>query len=390
MRRLILWLLAGSFIWAEDTLAESAADEAVIYSFRKNGSDGQLPEAQLLERDGKLYGTTFYGGADLYGTVFSVDPTSGVGKVLHTFTGERDGDGAAPLAGLINFGGKLYGTTWGGGKYGFGTVFAIDPNTGKENVLYSFTGSPDGAGPSAALVDVNGVLYGTTSGGGRFLEGTVFAIDPASGRETVPYSFSGDCFQGGGGDACEPSAPLIDVGGTLYGTTAEGGLNDFGAVFSFDPITGTEFVLYSFGNGTDGGYPYAGLLEVDGKLYGTCYEGGTSRNGVIFSMDPSTGGETVIHSFTGSSDGRQPKGTLIPVHNNLYGTTVAGGSSDHGTVFVVNRVTSVETVLHAFGRSGSGDGWNPQTGLIHVGPELYGTTRDGGAHNAGTVFQVVR
>ena len=387
MKRMFPSLLGVLFVLAQHVPVAYSAVEAVVYSFHNNPNDGQLPEARLLERGGTLYGTTFYGGSIQYfGTVFSVDPTTGVEKVLHAFSGSPDG--ATPLSSLIEFDGKLYGTTWGGGKFGIRTVFTINPTTDKEKVVYSFAGSPDGAAPAAAMVDVDGVLYGTTMGGGNFLEGTVFSINPITGQETILHSFSGDCPGGGGGDACEPTAPLIYVGGILYGTSAEGGNYDYGAAFSVDPATGVESVIYSFSGQKDGGYPYAGLVYVGGKLYGTGYEGGSSGNGVVFSIDATTRRESVLYSFGGGSDGREPRSILIGGGgDSLFGTTVAGGASGNGTVFEVNRLTGVEDVLHAF-EGGRTDGQNPQAGLISVSSVLYGTTRDGGAYSRGTVFQV--
>ncbi len=151
-----------------------------------------------------------------YGTVFKIT-TSGKETVLHSFGGSSRDDGGEPEAGLINLNGTLYGTTSVGGKNATGTVFSIT-TSGIETLLYSFKvfGSGDGANPEAGLLNVKGTLYGTTSYGGTFGYGTVFSITP-SGKETVLHSF------GGSGDGNEPFAGLINVKGTLYGTTTSGG-----------------------------------------------------------------------------------------------------------------------------------------------------------------------
>jgi uncharacterized repeat protein (TIGR03803 family) len=191
---------------------------------------------------------------------------------LYSFQG-GSGDGANPQAGLLDVEGTLYGTTESGGPNGYGTVFAIAPS-GTETVLHYFgTGSGDGTFPQAGLINVNGTLYGTTFQGGTHDLGTVFAITP-SGTETLLYSFMGKC-NGSCTDAAYPLAGLLDVNGTLYGTSQQGGANNLGTVFTITP-SGTETVLYGFKGGKvrDGQFPQAGLINVKGTLYGTTYEGG--------------------------------------------------------------------------------------------------------------------
>ena len=158
---------------------------------------------------------------------------------LYSFQG-GSGDGANPQAGLLDVEGTLYGTTESGGPNGYGTVFAIAPS-GTETVLHYFgASSEDGTFPQAGLINVKGTLYGTTFQGGAHDLGTVFAITP-SGTETVLYSFMGKC-NGSCTDAAYPLAGLLDVNGTLYGTTQEGGAGNYGTVFTITP-SGTETVL---------------------------------------------------------------------------------------------------------------------------------------------------
>jgi uncharacterized repeat protein (TIGR03803 family) len=151
-------------------------------------------------------------------------------RALHSFNGA---DGKEPHGSLLDVKGTFYGTTPSGGKYGDGTVFSITTG-GKENVLYSFGASAnDGEAPYAGLTDVNGTLYGTTSGGGGTSCGgtvgcgTVFSVT-TSGTEKVLHRFNGT-------DGASPLAGLIDVSGTLYGTTLEGGSNGGGTVFALKP-----------------------------------------------------------------------------------------------------------------------------------------------------------
>jgi len=143
----------------------------------------------IRDTAGNLYGTTFYGGTPGNGTVFKLD-ASGKKTVLHAFTTTHS-DGQSPTAGLLLDGGDFYGTTTAGGTFFSGTVFKLDRNSKQETVLYSFTGGNDGAVPFAGLIrDASGNLYGTTFSGGAPGYGTVFKLD-ATGKESVLYSFTG-------------------------------------------------------------------------------------------------------------------------------------------------------------------------------------------------------
>jgi uncharacterized repeat protein (TIGR03803 family) len=309
--------------------AAHGATEKVLHAFQ-GGSDGAIPVAGLINVGGTLYGTTESGGANGFGTVFSITP-QGVERILHSFKGN---DGASPVAGLLNVGGTLYGTTLNGGASSNGTVFSVTPQ-GVETVLYSFAGGSDGAHPRAGLLNVGGILYGTTyeGGGSTFCSGgcgTVFSVTK-QGVEMVLHSFEELI-----GDGAHPYAGLRNLGGTLYGTTREGGVHGTGTVFSVTP-QGAETVLCSFGapGSSDGANPVARLLNVSGTLYGTTDNGGTSGSGTVFSTTPQCG-RTVVYSFTGGSDGANPVAGLLNVGGTLYGTTATGGSiSSLGTVFKI-------------------------------------------------------
>jgi len=351
----------------------------VIYSFA-GGSDGADPLAGLVrDGTGNLYGTTYGGGDYGSGTVFRLD-TTGKEAVLHSFSGGPDG--GYPYAGLIlDAASNLYGTADAGGVHNYGAVFEM-PAGGAEGVLYSFTGTGgDGADPLAGLIrDGVGNLYGTTASGGASGLGTVFKLS-AGGAETVLHSFRG------GSDGEYPEAGLVQDGvGNLYGTTYAGGASGFGTVFKID-AKGNETVLYSFRGGADGEYPSAGLVrDAAGNLYGTTNSGGASGDGIVFKISPA-GKETVLHSFKGGKDGEYPYASVIrDAAGNLYGTTYGGGASGWGTVFEINP-TGKETVLYSF--AGAADGASPEGGLVQdAAGHLYGTTKYGGALGAGTVFEL--
>ena len=346
-------------------------NENVLYSF--SGSDGASPEASLIaDEAGNLYGTTREGGTTGLGTVFELlRPGTPGGAwteiVLRSFAGEfGGGDGAWPEGSLIRANnGNLYGTTPNGGTGcpsdqgpgGCGTVFKLAPpsvrgGTWKQTVLYAFKGGSDGGAPgNDLLADGSGNLYGTTGFGGTGCGGagcgTVFVLSPA-GTKTVLYAFAG------GNDGANPFPGLTaDSSGNLYGTTLQGGKagcaaygGTCGTVFRLAPPsvrggTWKETVLYRFGGGADGGSPFATLIvDSRGHLYGTTVGsgntgprcGGTTGCGVVFRLSPPAAPganwtETVLHSFTGGSDGSFPEAGLIAdPSGNLYGTS--GGAGD--------------------------------------------------------------
>jgi len=418
-----------------NTWAATNWTEKVLHSFNQNNTGGVEPLAGLIfDAAGNLYGTTNWGGTYGGGTVFELTPTAAGGwaeTVLHSFGNGTDG--AHPLAGLIfDAAGNLYGTTYyggasqscqGGSSPGCGTVFELMP-TGAggwtEKVLHNFNNDgTNGWWPRAGLItDAAGNLYGTTSAGGLYGRGIVFELTPSAGAgwtEKVLYSFNSN-----GADGHYPYAGLIfDAAGNLYGTTMSGGLYGRGTVFELTATAGggwTEKVLYSFNsNGTDGHYPYAGLIfDAAGNLYGTTNEGGTylcaphsDGCGTVFELTPEAGGgwtEQVLHRF-GNSDGALPvSGSLIfDSAGNLYGTTVFGGDylcgpygDGCGTVFELTPKAGggwTEQVLHSFNNNDSAvtNGWWPWAGLItDTAGNLYGTTMysSGIAGSAGTVFQL--
>ena len=383
----------------------SSSSYHLLYRFPGYANGGFGPLASLIDVNGTLYGTTKYGGGSTNcvggcGTVFSLD-TSGNEKVLHSFTGGSDG--AYPAAGLLNVSGMLYGTTERGGTNctdGCGTVYIISAS-GSENVLHSFGAGSDGQNPLASLTDVNGTLYGTTLYGGEYSNGTVYSIT-TSGAEQVLHSFCANS------DGCVPSGGLIGFNGTLYGTTPQGGGNGCsgtgcGTVYSVS-ASGSEKVLYRFAGGSDGQSPGGSLVNVNGTLYGTTTRGGGTGCddygcGTAYSLT-TTGTEQVMHSFAGGRDGALPQAGLIDVNGTLYGTTVSGGGTPcsvnpwlpvHGCGTIYSVTTSGgEKVRFRFKSEYVGE---PAESLVNVGSALYGTTprtsnRKCGAHGmtCGTVF----
>jgi uncharacterized repeat protein (TIGR03803 family) len=305
-------------------------------------------------------------------------------------------DGAVPSDGLILVNGQLFGTTTFGGTPSSGTIFQLDPATGAETVLYSFQGGTDGAEPDAALVYHDNKLFGTTTEGGipnkcqnRVGCGTVFSFDTTTGQKTVLYRFTG---RKDGGTPAHGS--LIYLNGTLYGATFAGGAAQMGVVYAVDPASGTETVLHTFTGGGDGVSPDSGLLYANGLLYGTTPYGGGSTNcgnngcGVVFAVDPATGTETILHAFENTGDGAVPGGSLAYHHGTLYGGVGYGATpSSVGGIFSIDTSNGAEKVLFTFNGT---DGASGGSLLYHNG-HLYGVTPAGGPgfgnqDTYGTVF----
>jgi uncharacterized repeat protein (TIGR03803 family) len=380
--------------------AQQSADESqagtysLLYSFRCI-PDGEYPDGGLIrDSSGNLYGTTFYGGPygeTGYGTVFKVT-SGGTETVLHSFAGPPS-DGSYPYYGSLTLdaAGNVYGTTFEGGEFGYGTVFKVTA-TGEESVLHNFTGGSDGGYPYGGIArDSAGNIYGTGSIGGAYDGGVFFKLTPG-GTGTVLHSFSGSP-----SDGASPQSDLIrDSSGNLYGTTNQGGAASAGTVFEIT-ASGAESLLYSFkGAPVDGANPLGGglLQDTSGNLYGVTDSGGADEAGVVFKVSPD-GAESVLLNFTGITAGGAPiDGLARDAAGNLYGTTEHGGSGggcNHnlgcGVLFGLTT-TGGEKVLHNFTHSSPSDGAYPQGGVIRdPSGNLYGTLGGGGAYGCGAIFK---
>ena len=360
-----------------DTNAQST--ETVLYNFcsKPNCVDGSHPISRdlVMDKQDRIYGTTTVGGAHNQGVVFELKPNAAKTKwtqtVLYSFCAKSNcADGSDPYAGVIvDKSGKLYGTTYKGGAHNEGVVFELKPNAATtkwtETVLYSFcakSACADGSSPLASLImDGSDRLFGTTSAGGAFdggNAGAVFMLTPNKAKtawtETVIYSF---CASTNCPDGSYPYAALImDKAKNFYGTTQFGG-NGSGAAFILKPNGAkthwTGQTLYAFCNQqscADGGEP-SGSLFADklGNLYGTTYRGGAHNQGAIYRLVPNTARtlwtEGVIYSFCATvvmsscADGANPfAGFVADKSGNLYSTTQFGGiHGSNGTVFELTQ-----------------------------------------------------
>lgn len=323
-------------------------------------------------------------------------------KRVYSFSGGADGGNPATRL-TFDSAGDAYGTTAAGGAFGFGTVFMLTPS-GQEQVLYSFTGGPDGLSPHGGVtLDGSGNLYGTTVAGGVGGLcagdgcGVVFKLTVSGGSwsESTLYNFKGlnDGFGPGGG-------LVFDQSGNLFGTTPDGGAHSAGVVFELSPTRHgwKQKVIHAFTGGKDGSVGSLGLLLLDatGNIYGVSELGGPQGAGAVYELSPTPRGPwkvTVLYDFRGLPDGANPYGGLISdAAGNLYGTTYFGGQTGMGTVFQLTPGPNgkwQENILYSF--QGGTDGSLPTTTLIFdASGALYGTTSTGGrpSCDCGTLFKL--
>jgi uncharacterized repeat protein (TIGR03803 family) len=280
---------------------------------------------------------------------------------------------------------------------GVGTVYGLTKGkkVWSESLLYQFTGS-DGWEPMGVAVpkklDRTSAVFVSSFRGGAHGDGSVAVLQPnpnGAWKLLSLYSF------GGKPDGSGPQGPVIEQkNGDLFGTTVSGGAYGFGAVYRMQPSGSgyTESVLYSFQGGTDGDYPRGGLIAVNTALYGTTEAGGSASSGTVFKLTPSGSGytESIVHTFQGTSDGKQPEAGLCAGPDGaLYGTTILGGLNSDGTVYRLMPSSSgyTESVLWRFGTSPE-DGTNPMGSVIvDKHGVIYGTTINGGT-SSGTLFSL--
>lgn len=367
---------------------------SVLHNFT-GGADGKFPYPGVtVGPSGVLYGTAVNGGTHGVGTVFKLSQvnSSWISSPLYEFTG---GNGSLPYgAVVIGPNGALYGTTFGVGVETYGTVFELQPPPTfcrsilcywNENVLHTFTGVPDGSGPQVEnlVFDSSGNIYGTTGGGGVYNSGVTFELTPSGGgyTESILHSF------GNGTDGRDPLAGVVfDTAGNVYGTTAGGGTGNpedchgsCGTVYQLMPSNGgwVENVLVNF-DSTNGEHPYGNLIiDGSGNLYGTTVIGGQNGSGVVYKLAPSGGGFTfsVLYSF--SSCGSKG-GLAADAAGNFFGVCYGGGANQDGWIFELTNCSQGCNLVDLHDFSGS-DGMNPYgSPVLDASGNLYGTSLNGG------------
>jgi uncharacterized repeat protein (TIGR03803 family) len=339
----------------------SGNNEMVKYNFVEPGGD---PYGSLMQAsDGNLYGMTYYGGANNVGCLFQYDPRTWTYTIKYDFD---FADGRYPEGTLMQAtDGNLYGMATSGGTSSTndnGVIFKFNPQNDIFTKLFDFDGATTGGSPYGALVEANdGMLYGMTYQGGVNNMGVLFQFNPGNNTFTVKVNFDG------AEKGQNPYGSLMQAtDGNLYGMTTGGGFNEYGVLFKFNPQNSSFSKILDFDMVTNGGNPDGSLIQAkDGKLYGLTSAGGAHSQGVLFQFDPLTSSILNKFDFDYAPNGSSPYGSLMQAFDgNLYGVINNGGTNDLGVLFQFNPVTSTFTKKLDFnGTNGS----NPQyTHLIEI------------------------
>lgn len=367
----------------------TAQTYTALYNFNTTAGDPQNPTPiGLLSqgRDGALYSTTPFGGSHKGGAAFKITTTGTLTKLydFNPYPGPT-----APWSGLtLGLDGNFYGSTTGGGTHISGSVFSVTP-AAVQTTLWNFTaGTDQGNPPSAPTLGPDGNFYGTTDGIYVGTYGTAYKITPKGVLTTIhAFKFT---------DGAVPYALILGLDGNFYGVTRLGGTNNMGVVYRMSK-SGAVKVLHNFtGFPNDGNLPIGTLAQGnDGTLYGTTYSGGTRNWGTIFKISPTGTGYKVLHTFDRTldiTDGIQPlAGMALGTDGNLYGTTNIGGKQNAGVLFKITPAGQYSTLYSFCPASGCKDGFAPQIALVqHTNGKFYGATESGGfpVTNSGEFFSL--
>lgn len=409
-----------------------------VFSVRTDGTDyvgkyfgeswaGTNPLGELLRgSDGRLYATTEVGGDFNQGVLYSVKTDGTDYRIVHHF-GSVDQDGANPNGKLVQVStGELIGTTFIGGVYGRGTVYAIKPDGSAHTVLHSFNDAVSGALPQGGVTHAGNQIFGTVSAGGNGNGGGIYTINADGTGFQLLYKFNA---QGGQPQA----APVISPSdGFLYGTTLvdETSNPKEGSIYRIAK-DGQGFQVIHLFSASNGKSPQSPLLfGADGDLYGTCYGDNTAN--IVYKINPGGTGFKVLHDFTEASlvnsfgaglvqdgdgslyglfddqiyrlnpdgtgfetlehfdratTGRWPRTSLTIVDGKFYGTLVLAGKTGNGRVFTYDQEKGFE-VLFDFGPD-LRNGAYPISGLTLTASGKWVTlTGGGGANDKGVMYAV--
>jgi len=388
----------------------SALTYTSVYSFGASSTDGTrpitTPVQNALLSPSDIFGTTDIGGANTScnggsgcGTIYAINPMSGAESVLYSFSGIAPigGGGSHLNSGVILASGNvLIGTTTYGGRKKLGTLFKYDHSTHAYTILHSFTAA-DGSYPNAVFQDSSGNLWGTSDEGGVNNSGTVWEYT-STGNFSVIYSF-GPAYST---DGKNPQAGLaIDSSGNFWGTTINGGTgtsctvgstNGCGTIFEVT-AAGAYRQIHSFGATVGDAVAPSSPVTFDqsGNLWGVTELGGANNIGAIYELSGTT--YSVYHSFSGgSSDGSYPLAPpSVDQNGNLWGTTFSGGSgayTSNSGTVYEINIQGAYSIVYNFGATSS-DGIYPSSGvLIDRDDDVWSTTQRGGSNGAGTLFEI--
>lgn len=443
-RSVLRQLLLSAIVSAAFAAASSAfAHEYklhILHAFcsEANCGDGKYGAGLVSDASGNLYGATPFGGANSAGTIFELSRASN-GKlwsyqILHDFCAKAHCHDGAIVTGplVVDGNGALYGITNVGGRGNdnyYGVIFRLSPNADRTiwtyqvlsqfcpaagancNLISSINYGLTYAGASSgALYDGISPLYGASFNGGLG-PGAVFSLTPPQPDRSkwhlkVIYDFCSQTECGAGG-AYPGANVVVDAAGNLFGTTTAGGAKGEGVLFELQKRNRVwaETILHDFcskPNCADGESPAAFAQDSNGNFIGLSSADPNScavqnRCGLMFRLQVANGKEEVFHRFcrkVDCRDGSLPEGLTLATSGDVFGTTYYGGGHDidknaegGGTVF---RSGSTFDVLHGFcARPDCADGEYPNAAIVvDAAGDVFGTSSEGGSHNAGEVFEL--
>ena len=373
-------MTSGGGTYGYGTIFSMTASGAVTMLKQFNyTTDGAYPNGELTKgADGYLYGVTPSGGVNSYGTIFKIS-TSGSFSVIRSVSYSTDGghpNGHLVLASDGNF----YGTTYSGGANGVGTIFKLTPK-GVFTTIHSMNMAKDGGNSYSSLTEgTDGNLYGMTYYGGTYNYGTIFKVTKA-GALTVLRNLNAPT------DGGYAQGDLIQGNdGKFYGACYSGGTFGNGTIFKIS-TAGAFTVIKHLSSSKDGGYPIGALIQnTDGNFYGMTRTGGANGGGTIYKVT-TAGAYTVIHSMQPTTEGSAPGGALIKGNDaSLYTLAAEGGNYNMGTAFKVTTAGAV-TLLATF--NGSQLGNEPYESFVKgKDSAYYATTSRGGAYGYGSIIKI--
>lgn len=346
-------------------------------------SGGNSSSNEMIVYNNKLYGCLYGGGANLGGVLFELNPVGNVYTKLVDFNYTTTG--RSPLGKLVSNGTKFLGICSEGGINGTGTIFEWDPASPSvvaKKGEFGPNNFDNPVSPGSTLALFNSKFYGVTYNAGFVNQGTLFEYDYATNNITKKLTFN----------AAEngriPYGKPVLLNGKIYGTCYQGPQEIFGTpygcIWQFDPSTSVytrKFLFSNLDNAANGRAPISSPVVHNGKLYGTTVNGGISDVGTLYEFDPAT--DTYSKKDMQPIAGNYPIGAPTLYNNKLYGMTGANGIGNNGIIYSYDLATTTLTKLYDVQNSGS---LVPAGGFTLYNNKLYGTTSGGGANNLGAII----
>jgi uncharacterized repeat protein (TIGR03803 family) len=390
-------ILIGSMVLVGSG-AEAPQAPNILYSFSAQGStnlDGVRP-SEILSISNTLYGFTWLGGEFGYGVLFSMNTNGSNYKVLRPYSVPvaRNPTQTTPL---INSGNVFYGVDPFSGQAEAGSIHSVNLDGSNFRSIHEFTNIDEGFHPQCELALAGDTLFGTTEGGGNG-NGTIFAVKTNGQGFRVLYAFSGSSSNTVTNlDGAQPRIGLTLQDNALYGATQSGG-NGYGTIFSVKP-DGTGFkVLHTFAPAqvgaqfvnADGGWTSGKLQFFKGRLYGSTRFGGSSGNGVLYTLNTNGSDFKLLHTFPGTPNpaGGDPGGLTL-FGQKIYGARPDGGTNRHGFIFEYDIIYATYKILYNFtipdSQLKNADGIRPISRVAVIEDRLYFTASAGGPSGSGTI-----